>query len=72
MKILVQKFGGTSVADLESMKMVMEKVLDGRERADKLVVVLSARAGETNNLLSLGDEWSPAPDKAELDALVST
>lgn len=72
MKILVQKFGGTSVATLENMKMVMEKVLDGRERADKLVVVLSARAGETNSLLALADEWSPAPDKAESDALVST
>lgn len=72
MKILTQKFGGTSVATLENMKMVREKVLDGLTRADKLVVVVSARAGETNSLLALADSWSPNPDLAESDALVST
>ncbi|MDE6734001.1 MAG: aspartate kinase [Desulfovibrio sp.] len=72
MKILVQKFGGTSVATLESMKMVRGKVLDGLARGNKVIAVLSARAGETNRLLALADEWSPAPDRAECDVLVST
>lgn len=72
MKILVQKFGGTSVATLESMKMVREKVREGLARSDKVIAVLSARAGETNNLLALADSWSPVPDKAECDAMVST
>lgn len=72
MKILVQKFGGTSVATLENMKLVMEKVKDGLRRYDKVVAVLSARAGDTNSLLALADSWSPEPDKAECDVLVST
>lgn len=72
MKILVQKFGGTSVADLECMKKVREKVLAGLARGNKMVVVLSARSGETNRLLALADEWSGTPDKAECDVLVST
>lgn len=72
MKILVQKFGGTSVANLENMKLVREKVLDGLKRYDKVIAVLSARAGETNNLLALADSFSPVPDKAECDAMVST
>ncbi|MBD5553242.1 MAG: aspartate kinase [Desulfovibrio sp.] len=72
MDVIVQKFGGTSVATLESMKMVRDKVLDGLARHGKVIAVLSARAGETNNLLALADSWSPAPDKAECDAMVST
>ena len=72
MKILVQKFGGTSVANLECMKKVREKVLAGLARGYKMVVVLSARSGETNRLLALADEWSSTPDKAESDVLVST
>lgn len=72
MKILVQKFGGTSVATLESMKMVRSKVMNGLKRGYKVIAVLSARAGDTNRLLGLADEWSPAPDKAESDVLVST
>lgn len=72
MKILVQKFGGTSVANLESMKLAMQKVKAGLEKGYKVVAVLSARAGETNRLLALAKEWSDSPDKAECDAMVST
>ena len=72
MKILVQKFGGTSVANLECMKKVREKVLAGLGRGYKMVVILSARAGETNKLLALADEWSKTPDPAEADTLVAT
>lgn len=72
MNILVQKFGGTSVANLECMKKVREKVIAGLDRGFKMVVVLSARSGETNSLLALADEWSKTPDAAECDSLVST
>ncbi|MCR5815200.1 MAG: aspartate kinase [Desulfovibrio sp.] len=72
MKILVQKFGGTSVADLDAMKHVLGKVQKGLATHDKVIVVLSARAGETNKLLTLAQQWSAAPDKAECDCLVST
>ena len=72
MKILVQKFGGTSVADLDAMKHVLGKVQKGLSTHDKVIVVLSARAGDTNKLLALAQQWSAAPDKAESDCLVST
>ena len=72
MQILVQKFGGTSVATLERMEKVRDKVLKGLQRADRIIVVLSAMAGDTNNLLALAGQWSPTPDKAECDVLVST
>ncbi|GFM35573.1 aspartate kinase [Desulfovibrio psychrotolerans] len=72
MRILVQKFGGTSVANLECMKQVREKTLAARAKGYKVLVVLSARSGETNRLLTLADEWSRDPEAAEVDALIST
>ena len=72
MSILVQKFGGSSVKDLACMKQVREKVKKGLEEGGKLLVILSARAGETNRLLALCSEYSPSPDLAECDSLVST
>ena len=72
MRILVQKFGGTSVKDLACMKQVREKVKKGMAEGYKMVVILSARAGETNRLLALCNEYSPNPDPAECDSLVST
>ena len=72
MNIVVQKFGGTSVANLECQKQVMKKVLRPYREGNKVVVVLSAMAGETNRLLMLANEWSDNPDAAEVDSLVST
>ena len=72
MRILVQKFGGSSVADLECMKKVRAKVLAAREEGYKVVVVLSARAGQTNSLLERAFQWSDEPDLAELDVLLTT
>lgn len=72
MRILVQKFGGSSVADRDRMLYVREKVLGGLSQGYKMLVVLSARAGDTNKLLALADEWSETPDPAECDSLVST
>jgi len=72
MRILVQKFGGSSVADRERMLRVREKVLGGLKEGYKMLVVLSARSGDTNKLLALADEWSGTPDPAECDSLVST
>ncbi len=72
MKILVQKFGGTSVANLECMQQVQEKVMAGLARGFKMVVILSARSGDTNALLALADQWSKTPDAVECDQLVST
>ena len=72
MRILVQKFGGSSVADLECMKKVRAKVLAAHEEGYKVVVVLSARAGQTNALLERAYQWSDEPDLAELDVLLTT
>lgn len=72
MRIMVQKFGGTSVATKERMLQVLDKVRSGLARGCKVLVVVSARAGETNKLLELAKEWSDDPDPAEQDLLVST
>ncbi|MDL2210802.1 aspartate kinase, partial [Desulfovibrio sp. OttesenSCG-928-O18] len=72
MRILVQKFGGSSVADRDRMLRVREKVLAGLDKGYKMLVVLSARSGDTNKLLALADEWSQTPDPAECDSMVST
>lgn len=73
MRILVQKFGGTSVANAERLLQVKNKITDGFERGfDKIIVVLSAMSGETNRLIALAQERCSNPDPAEMDSLVST
>lgn len=72
MKILVQKFGGSSVADLECMKKVRTKVQKALEEEYKVIVVLSARQGGTNKLTEMAFQWSDEPDLAEMDALLAT
>jgi aspartate kinase len=70
--IVVQKFGGTSVRNLECMRQVLQNVRRPLAAGDKVIVVLSAMAGETNRLIALARQWSPHPDAAEMDSLVST
>lgn len=73
MRILVQKFGGTSVANAERLLQVKNKITDGFKRGfDKIIVVLSAMSGETNRLIALAQERCSNPDPAEMDSLVST
>ncbi len=72
MRILVQKFGGSSVADLECMKKVRGKVQSALDDGFKVVVVLSARSGQTNRLLEMAYQWSDEPDPAEMDVLLTT
>ncbi|WP_461833853.1 aspartate kinase [Desulfothermus sp.] len=72
MKIIVQKFGGTSVAGLERMKQVKAKVEKKLKKGYKVVVVLSAMAGETDRLIKLAMEFSKKPDPAEMDVLLTT
>ena len=70
--LVVQKYGGTSVADLERIKSVAKRVISYREKGDKVVVVLSAMAGETDRLLNLANAIDKFPDERELDVLIST
>lgn len=72
MNILVQKFGGTSVADRSCMLQVQQKVVSAMQKGYKVVVVLSARAGRTNSLLDLSATYSPSPNLAEQDVLIAT
>ncbi|MFP4084612.1 MAG: aspartate kinase [Desulfonatronovibrio sp.] len=72
MPILVQKYGGTSVANLECMHQVRDKVLKVLDKGYKVIVVLSAMSGETNRLIEMAGQWSKRPDPCEMDVLVST
>ncbi len=72
MSVRVQKFGGTSVADIERISKVADRVAQCHDQGDKMVVVLSAMAGVTDSLIKLAREASPTPDKRELDVLLTT
>lgn len=72
MGLIVQKYGGTSVADTERIRSVAQRVIDRKRAGHDLVVVLSARAGDTDGLLKLGHQMSPNPDPRELDVLLAT
>ena len=72
MSILVQKFGGTSVANPIRIKAVAEKVAKFASQGHKIVVVVSAMSGETNKLINLAEEMMSFPDPREMDSIVST
>ena len=72
MSLIVQKFGGTSVASVEKIEAIADKVADFRQAGHLLVVVVSAMGGETNRLLELARQIQDAPIPRELDALLST
>ena len=70
--LVVQKFGGTSVADVERIRNVAGRIARTRAAGHEVVVVVSAMAGETNRLLALAKAIARAPDERESDALVAT
>jgi aspartate kinase len=72
MSLLVQKYGGSSVATIERIKHVAEKVRAAKGAGHDLVVVVSAMAGETNRLLELAHEISDMPDEREKDVLLAS
>ncbi len=72
MALVVQKYGGTSVANAERINAVARRVLARKNAGDQIVVVLSARAGETDRLIRLGKEICASPDPREMDVLLST
>ncbi|MFH0811199.1 MAG: aspartate kinase [Pseudomonadota bacterium] len=72
MALVVQKYGGTSVGDVDRIRNVAARVIKAREAGNKMVVVLSAMAGETDKLLSLARKVTERPDDREMDVLIST
>jgi aspartate kinase len=72
MALVVQKYGGTSVGDIERIRAVAARVAARRRTGDDVVVVVSAMAGETNRLLALAASACPQPCEPEVDVLVTT
>src|ERR1700691_5920871 len=71
MSRIVQKYGGTSVGDVEGIKKVAGRIKAIRDEGNEIVVVVSARAGVTNELLARALAISPLPSERELDQLLA-
>ena len=72
MALIVQKYGGTSVANPERIRNVASRVARYKALGHQVVVVVSAMSGETNRLIGLAKQIMPEPDPRELDAMVAT
>ncbi|MCL4475486.1 MAG: aspartate kinase [Nitrospirae bacterium] len=70
--LIVQKYGGTSVANVDRIMAVAERVVKTAKAGNKVVVVVSAMAGETDKLINLAHQISPNPSEREMDLLLSS
>src|SRR6476659_6067364 len=68
---IVMKFGGTSVADVDRLRAVAQRLVTAREAGNRVVAVLSAMGDSTDELVRLAHEISPRPEARELDMLIS-
>src|SRR2546423_1257407 len=72
MRLIVQKYGGTSVGSPERIRNVARKILETQAEGCRVVAVISAMAGVTDNLIKLATETSPRPAEREMDMLLAT
>ena len=72
MSLIVQKYGGSSVADIDRIRNVANRVAEYRRRGDQVVVVVSAMKGVTDNLIGMAKSFMPVPNEREMDVLLST
>ena len=72
MALIVQKYGGSSVANAERIKNVANRIIATKEKGNQVVVIVSAMGDSTDELLELAKQVNPNPPKRELDMLVST
>ncbi len=72
MALIVQKYGGTSVGNPERIKNVASRVLESQRAGNRVVVVVSAMSGVTDNLLKLAREVATEPAEREMDVLLAT
>ena len=72
MALIVQKYGGTSVANPARIKNVAARVAKYRAQGDQVVVVVSAMSGVTDNLIKMAKEIMPLPSEREMDMLLAT
>lgn len=70
--VIVQKFGGTSVGDLERIQNVANRVAKTKDAGNDIIVVVSAMSGETNKLISYAEHYSKTPNPREMDVLLSS
>jgi aspartate kinase len=70
--LICMKFGGTSVADAERIKRAARRIVEKREEGHSVVAVLSARGKTTDELITMAEEVSQAPDPREMDMLLSS
>lgn len=70
--LIVQKYGGTSVANTERIKAVAERIVRTAQQGNKVAVVVSAMSGETDKLIGLAHQVSPNPNEREMDLLLSS
>jgi aspartate kinase len=70
--LIVQKYGGSSVSDAESIKRVAKRIVETRKAGNDVVVAVSAMGDTTDELLDLAHEVTPIPDPRELDMLLTT
>ena len=71
MGLVVQKFGGSSVADAERIKRVAERIVTAKKNGDDVVVVVSAMGDTTDDLIELAEQVTPLPPARELDMLLT-
>jgi len=72
MRLIVQKYGGTSVGSPDRIRNVARKILETQQQGCRVVAVISAMAGVTDNLIKLARETAPQPEERELDVLLAT
>jgi len=72
MGLYVQKFGGTSVSDIDRIRNVASRVIKTYDQGHNVVVILSAMAGVTDNLINMANTVTETPEKRELDVLLAT
>ena len=72
MTLIVQKFGGSSLADSQLIKNVAKRIVKAQKKGDRVAVVVSAMGDSTDRLIRLANEISPQPDPRDMDLLLST
>jgi aspartate kinase len=72
MALIVQKYGGSSVADAEKIKNVARRIIATKEKGNEVIVVVSAMGKTTDELIELARKINPKPHERELDVLLST
>ncbi|WP_455537906.1 aspartate kinase [Terrisporobacter sp.] len=71
-KVVVQKYGGSSVSSIEKIKLIASNLIERKKKDSKIVVVVSAMGDTTDDFINMAKDISKYPDKRELDVLMST